>query len=124
MSVISLPPPAEAKPADISNKKAIKLTYFNACAAVLLKRWIVKNVIAHGETSSWFGPPGKGKSGLLTDLGIHVAAGKDWRGYRIKERCGVVYFALERGDLVKRRIAAYKRRDNLSELPIAVAGQV
>lgn len=124
MNIISSPP-AEAKPAADANKKTIKLTYFDECAAVSSKRWIVKNVIAHGETSSWFGPPGKGKSGLLTDLGIHIAAaGKLWRGYRIKERCGVVYFALERGDLVKRRIAAYKRRDSLSELPIAVAGQV
>jgi len=35
-----------------------------------------------------------------------------------------VYFALERADLVKRRLIAHKLRDNLANLPIAVASQV
>ena len=100
-----------------ADKKAVKLTYFDDCGDVSPKWWVVKNVIARGETSSWYGAPGRGKSTLLTDMGVKVARTTDWRGYRIKESCGVVYFALERGDLVKRRLTAYKRRDNLSGLP-------
>jgi hypothetical protein len=103
----------------------IALTYFGEMGETARKQWILKGVIAKGETSSWIAPPGKGKSALLTDIVIHVAAGIDWRGYRSKERCGVVYFALERADLVKRRLQAHARRDDLApELPIAVAGQV
>jgi hypothetical protein len=102
----------------------IKLTYFEELAEVKPKPWLIKGVIARGETSSWIAPPGKGKSALLIDLSVHLANGKDWRGYRTKARCGVVYFAIERVDLAKRRLTAHKRRDNLPILPIAVAGQV
>ena len=35
-----------------------------------------------------------------------------------------MYFALERADLVKRRLTAHRRRDELKGLPIAVAGGV
>src|SRR6516164_11715723 len=67
------------------------------------KPWIIKNVMARNETSSWISPPGKGKSALLTDIAVHVAAGEDWRGHRVKQRAGVVYFALERAALTNRR---------------------
>jgi 5S rRNA maturation endonuclease (ribonuclease M5) len=114
---------SESKPAD-ETQAAISLTYFNEVGKSARKRWIIKGVIAKGETSSWIAPPGKGKSALLTDVAIHVASGTDWRGFLSKDRCGVVYFALERADLVKRRLAAHARRNNLTDLPIAVAGQV
>src|SRR5262249_26641832 len=87
------------------------------------KPWLIKGVIAMGEASSWIAPPGKGKSTLLTDIAVHLAAGIEWRGYRAKGHYGVVYFALERASLVERRLAAYKARDGFSDLPIAVAGQ-
>jgi hypothetical protein len=107
-----------------NSQPSIKLTYFGEIRETARKQWLMKGVIAKGETSSWIAPPGKGKSALLTDIAIHAASGTDWRGYRSKERCGVVYFALERADLVKRRLQAHARRDNLADLPIAVAGQV
>ena len=48
----------------------------------------------------------------------------DWRGFRTKGRSGVVYFALERADLVRRRLIAHKLATALRDLPIAVAGEV
>jgi hypothetical protein len=83
----------------------------------------------HQNTDRVFGThrcaaPGKLKSALATDIAIHLAFGIDWRGYQSKETCGVVYFALERADLVKRRLAAHRRRDDLTGLPIAVAGGI
>jgi AAA domain len=61
---------------------------------------------------------------LLIDIAIHLASGRDWRGHRTKGRCGIIFFALERADLINRRLAAHRLRDNLPDLPIAVAGQV
>jgi hypothetical protein len=84
------------------------------------KPWITKGVIAEGEISSWFGPPGSGKSGLATDLGFHIAADREWRGYRSKSAGGVIFFALERGNLIKRRLVAYRERTSLTKLPITV----
>src|SRR5262249_32973831 len=45
-------------------------------------------------------------------------------GHRTKGQNGVIYFALERADLVRRRLVAHRQRDHLSALPIAVAGEV
>ena len=64
-------------------------------------------MIFKGERSSWIGPPGSGKSALLANIAIHAADGPDWRGYRAKDRVGVVYFALERSQLAKRRLMAH-----------------
>jgi hypothetical protein len=121
-SVAEKPPQSGGKTAKSSDR--IKLEYFNNLGEAQPKPWLIKNVIARGETSSWIAPPGKGKSALLTDIAVHLSGGKDWRDYRTKERAGALYFALERADLVKRRLTAHKIRDSLPNLPIAVAGEV
>jgi hypothetical protein len=61
---------------------------------------------------------------VLTDIAVHAGAAREWRGYQTKGSYGVVYFALERADLVKRRLVAYRERDQLETLPIAVAGEI
>jgi hypothetical protein len=102
----------------------IPLTYFDDVQTSVNKNWLMKGVIAKNETSMWIAPPGKLKSALMTDLAINLASGMDWRGYKSKETCGMVYFALERADLVKRRLAAHQKRDVLAGLPIAVAAGI
>jgi hypothetical protein len=102
----------------------LKITFFDELTSATPKPWLIKNVIARGEMSSWIAQPGKGKSALLADIAIHLAAGKDWRGYRTKGRSGTAIFALERADLIRRRLIAHRLRDNLPALPIAVIGQV
>jgi AAA domain len=108
----------------VSSNQPLKLTFFDELTDPPSKEWLIKNVVARGETSSWIGPPGAAKSALLTDLAVHVASGRDWRSHQTKGRCGTVYFALERAGLVKRRLAAYRRRDDLKDLPIAVAHEI
>ena len=103
---------------------AIPLTYFNEVAKTSTKIHIIKDVIAKNEISRVIAPPGKGKSAFAIDLAIHIASGEDWRGYKSKQKCGVVYFALERGDLVKRRLHGHQLRDSLADLPIAVASRI
>jgi len=84
------------------------------------KRWLIKGVLARGESSAWIAPPGGMKSALMAQASICVAAGQDWNGLRSKETAGVVYFALERADLVRRRLHAHGARQKLKGLPIAV----
>jgi Bifunctional DNA primase/polymerase, N-terminal/AAA domain len=86
------------------------------------KPWIIKLVIAPNEISNWCGLPKSGKSALVGDLAMHVCAGLDWRGYRSKQAGGVVYFALERADLVERRWNAQAAQYGLcpEALPFAV----
>jgi hypothetical protein len=85
------------------------------------KQWLIKNILARGETSAWIAPPGAMKSALLAQASVYVAAGIDWHGYRNKGAAGVIYFAIERADLVKRRLRAHKRLLGLRGTPIAVS---
>ncbi|MBR0710133.1 AAA family ATPase [Bradyrhizobium liaoningense] len=108
------PPPPPPPP-------GIPLDYYENFGNAVPKTWIFKGALAIGETSSFVGPPGSGKSALLASAALHAAIGADWRGYRSKQHVGVVYFALERGQLAKRRMMAMAGPPNL---PIAVASQV
>jgi 5S rRNA maturation endonuclease (ribonuclease M5) len=101
-----------------------KVTYFNDCGEFVQKRWVMKGLIAPGETSGWIGPPKGGKSALLGEVCVHCAGKIDWRGHKAKEACGVVVLALERADLWKRRLRAYAIRDGLRDLPVAVRGGI
>ncbi|MBR1173685.1 AAA family ATPase [Bradyrhizobium sp. KB893862 SZCCT0404] len=89
------------------------------------KAHIIKGIIAWGETSAWIAPPGGMKSALLASAAMSVALGSSWFGRRPTNPIGVVYFALERADLVKRRLIAHCRKLGLPDskpLPIVVVG--
>src|SRR5947208_9955760 len=88
------------------------------------KEWLIKGILASGETSAWIAPPGAMKSALLAEAAVCVGAGIDWHGHRNKGAAGVVYFAIERADLVKRRLRAHKRLLGLKGTPIAVSSAV
>jgi AAA domain-containing protein len=88
------------------------------------KDWLIKGVFARGESSAWVAPPGGMKSALLAEASVCVAYGHDWHGYRNKGAMGVVYFALERADLVRRRILAHVLRMRLSPPPIVIVGDM
>jgi len=90
----------------------------------IAKRHLIKGVLAKGETSSWIAPPGGMKSALMAEAATCVSSGRDWRGYKNKEAAGVIYFALERADLVRRRLRAHRLRDGLGNLPIALVSSM
>ncbi|QHP69812.1 hypothetical protein EI171_22450 [Bradyrhizobium sp. LCT2] len=103
---------------------ALPLSYFGAFPANAKKRPILKGFLNRGDTSALIAPPKRGKSALMTEIAVHCAAGKDWRGHAASGPCGVVILALERGDLYQRRLDAYALRDGYKGLPIAVARRI
>jgi hypothetical protein len=113
------PEPEQAKP-----HSPLAMTFFDQCGDYVQKRNILKSLIARGETSAIIGPPKTTKSALADDIAIHAASGRDWRGHKSKEVCGVVIIAIERGEQHKRRMHAYAKRDGLHGLPIAVVNSV
>jgi hypothetical protein len=86
------------------------------------KDWLIKRVVAKNETSAWIAPPGGLKSALLCELAFAVASKTDWHGYKAKNTGAVVYFALERAELVDRRLRAYRAKtsEEADAPPIAV----
>ncbi len=79
------------------------------------KNWLVKGILAQGETSAWIAPPGGMKSALMAELTMCVANRQPWHGRKVDRRFGVMYFALERADLVHRRLMAHSVRMELSQ---------
>jgi RecA-family ATPase len=65
--------------------------------------------------------PGTAKSVLLCDMGLHIAAGKDWYGRKVKQGL-VVFFAAERKLLTERCIDAWTTHHGLSSFPFVVIG--
>ena len=99
-------------------------TFDELSAEPVEKRWLIKGIFARGETSAWIAPPGAMKSALMAEASICIAAGESWHGYRNKGAVGVVYFAIERADLVNRRLRAHALRQGLKGLPIFVSSAV
>lgn len=87
---------------------------------VAAKSWLVQNLLGDSEVSVLFGPPGSAKSVLAQDLATHVAAGLPWFG-RTTLQGAVLYIALERAEVVKRRAAALRIKHNFDiGLPFAL----
>jgi hypothetical protein len=111
---------------------ALPFEMFDDAAENVEKQWLLKGLIALGEDSSWFGPPGSMKSALLLDMAFHITMRRPWRGHEYvyvdgedeanqKEQRAVIYFALERDGLVRARMGAYKARDKPGvPLPVAI----
>jgi hypothetical protein len=97
------------------------LMHFADFNKVLALDWIVKGMFARGHNSYTFGPPGCGKSAMLSSVATHLGAAADWHGFKIKQKSATVYFALERGALVQKRIWAECEREGFGTVPIAVA---
>lgn len=110
------------KPANDNKKKPrFEITWFKDIAERQIKEHVIDGVFGVGEFSVVVGPPGSGKSVIITDAAMHVAEGKQWHGKDVKQGF-VVYFPAERKTLTERRMAAYRKRHGLGDIPLAVIG--
>ena len=98
-------------------------TLFRDLSAQSTKQWLVSGFLGAGEASALYGKPGDGKSVLAEDMALHIAAGRDWHGRKVKGGA-VVYVALERRLLVERRAIAFREHHDVHDLPFAIVGGV
>lgn len=78
-------------------------------------KWRLKNVLPQTGLAAVFGPSGSGKSFLALDLGINIAAGREWFGSRTSA-CPVTYLMLEGTGGLQGRVEAWERQNN-AQLP-------
>ena len=71
--------------------------------------YVVKGWMSRGQTSCWFGPPDQGKSAVLLNCALHVAADREWAGCRVKHGL-VIFCAYERGNETEERAAAARKK--------------
>jgi hypothetical protein len=68
--------------------------------------WSVKHFIARGTTAVVSGQWGAGKTAVYMDIALHIAAGLDWHGKKVKQGV-VVYCGLENPEDIARRVRAW-----------------
>ena len=72
-----------------------------------------------------YGPSNSGKSFLMLDAAVHLAMGKDWGGYKCKEKMAAIVIATEAGKAFGKRVVAARRRagfkkgDSIQDFPFA-----
>src|SRR5262245_32238234 len=87
------------------------------------KAFLIDGFVGAAEISAWYGPPDGGKSVVALDAGCHVAAGLEYCDRRVT-RGAVLYIAVERGAVVQRRVLAWCRHHNLTDIPLAVVAEM
>jgi len=69
--------------------------------------WLIKDYLEAGSFSMTFGEAGTMKSFLSIDMGLCIAAGKDWHGIEVRQKGPVFYIAGEGFAGISRRIKAW-----------------
>jgi AAA domain len=75
----------------------------------------IEGIFCDGALSCVYGDSNVGKTFFVTDLALHVALGRDWRG-RSVEQGAVVYCALEGAHGIRNRILAARKQHELHGL--------
>jgi hypothetical protein len=110
----------------IRQERKGKFLLFHEIETTSRKDWLVKDLLGSGEASAWYGVPGSGKSVVLEDMALHIAAGWVWHGRQVKQGA-VLYIALERFKVVERRANAFRQHYNITKtnkMPFALIGGV
>lgn len=86
----------------------LSLTYVEDIHANLDIADFIEDLLIKATMAVVYGESNCGKTFLMTDLALHVALGKAWRGKEV-EQCGVIYCALEGKHGISNRVAAFKQ---------------
>jgi hypothetical protein len=81
----------------------------------------VEGLLIEGAMSVLYGPSNCGKTFYATDLALHVATGRKWKGREI-DAGAVIYCALEGSHGIRNRVAAWRMEQRLDgiEVPFAI----
>ncbi len=84
--------------------------------------WVLRKYLEANSISLLFGEPGHFKSFVAIDMGLSIAMGEDWHGYRTKPGL-VIYIAGEGNTGIIRRISAWEIEHgmNLDDAPFVAS---
>ncbi len=86
-------------------------------------KWLVKGILPEGSLVEIFGAPGSGKTFWLLGALCSVAAGLPFAEHPVKQ-APTLYFCGEGARDIKRRIAAWKKKNNVSRpIPLHVSNK-
>jgi len=75
--------------------------------------WLIYGYIEAGKVALFFGAPASFKSFVVIDMGLSIAAGKDWHGHKVNQG-SVLYICGEGQSGINKRIMAWEKLHNQS----------
>lgn len=88
--------------------------------------WLVHGLIGENAFGTLYAPPKEFKSFAATDLGLHIAHGREWCGLKVRQT-GVLYIVGEGASGISRRVEGWRKHHGISGhdapfliLPVAV----
>lgn len=106
---------------EVPPKPPLPLIYAIDAKPALDASDFVEGLLTEEAMSVIYGPSNCGKTFFASDLALHVATGRPWRG-KETEAGGVIYCALEGSHGISNRVAAWLREKGLEgvEIPFAI----
>jgi hypothetical protein len=99
---------------------ALTVKFWDELGQVVPPDRLVRNLLGTTSLALIYGEPGSGKTFLVTDLGMHIALGRDWFGRRVTAGA-VLYVACEGMAGLSNRLAAFRlTNDPPGGVPFAV----
>lgn len=100
--------------------KSLPLEFFSEIEPALSNSWLVRDLIPQNSLVLVYGSPGHGKSFLVADIALRVAAGMDVDG-RAVQQCPAVYVAAEGQTGFRKRVKAFRQyHSSPDDVPFAL----
>jgi hypothetical protein len=100
----------QPKPAPAGARSKLRLLTIEELDNLPDPAWLVHDILPEGGIAVLYGQPGAGKSFLALDLALSVSVGRSWFGHPTQHG-GVVYVYAEGASGLKKRIAAWRKRN-------------
>jgi hypothetical protein len=94
-------------------KRAIRIYTMRELDALAPPEWIIDGLIPEKALVVPFGPPKAGKTFIVLSMCLHIAAGKDWFGHKVRQG-GIVYIAGEGSGGLQTRLRAMRSAYEIS----------
>lgn len=88
--------------------QSLPLEFFGQIEPALTNNWLVRDLIPQNSLALVYGSPGHGKSFLIADIALRVAAGMDVDG-RAVQQCPAIYIAAEGQTGFRKRVKAFRQ---------------
>ena len=112
--------PVIVEPVSVNTSDVFPTLDADDITAVTTADDFVEGLLSKAQMSVVYGPSNCGKTFFMSDLCLHIALGKSWRGRNI-DAGGVIYVAAEGAYGIRNRVAAFKQHYDIKDgIPFSV----